>query len=49
MTGDRPDVNGGYFVGATSKQPDIGMFQVHFIKNESIVPTVIEIEKRHGP
>src|SRR6266404_1265431 len=33
MTGNRPDVNGGYLVEATGKQSDIGMCQVHFIKN----------------
>ncbi len=48
MTGDCPNIDSGYFVGASGKQPEIGMCQVHFIKNESIVPAVIEIEKRHG-
>src|ERR1035437_5118057 len=49
LAGDRPDVDGGYFIRATGEQSDIGMRQIDVIEDEGIVTSAVEIEKRHRP
>jgi len=49
LTSDRPDVNGGYLIRAASEQSDIGVSQIHFVKNEGIMTPAVEVKERHGP
>ena len=42
-----PDVGGRYFVVAPGEQPEVRLRQGNLVEDEGVVPTAVEIKKRH--